>query len=246
MPDTDDDTLLDDELVALLEDELDVEDDDMLLIDERLLDEELLDVRLDEEAEDFDDAEEELVLLELLDALLEDDAEDTDDDLLLDDKLLALLDVLLDDAADDIEDEFDDMLLDDELLELITTLLLLDMDDALETLDALLNDMLDDTDEVTEELLPLPAALDELLATDPPVQALIDRHASNMTMLVVLFFTLDIMALYRCITGNRLSNSRRLGFEASCWIESELRRYVNHFAMTYGIPRTCVRPRRIR
>jgi len=153
------------ELLTLLDDPLEVEDEDLLL------DNELLDVRLDEEAEDIDDAEEELVLLELLEALLEDDAEDTDDDLLLDDKLLALLDVLLDDAADDIEDEFDDMLLDDELLELITMLLLLDIDEALETLEALLNDMLDDTDEVTEELLPLPAALDELLATEPPVHA---------------------------------------------------------------------------
>jgi hypothetical protein len=109
--------------------------------------------------------------------------------LLLDDALLALLDddVLLDDVLliEDVETLLDTeldrlLVLDIEEVDETTE----DADDADETLVALLvleallgvlDDTLDDTDEAIEELLtlPLPAALDELFATVPPLQAAI-------------------------------------------------------------------------
>jgi hypothetical protein len=127
--------------------------------------------------------EEELVLLEVR---LDDEADDIDD-VLLDAALLTLLDVLLDDA-----DDIDDMLPDDELLE---TLLVLDSEDRDEALDALLDEVFDDFDEVANELLtlPLPAALDELLATVPPVQPLaastLNSRQNNITDLFIMAIT---------------------------------------------------------
>jgi hypothetical protein len=110
---------------------------------------------------------------------------DETDDLLLDDALLTLLDddVLLD---DELLSEEAETLLDTELDRLLVALLVLDIEEVDETLAALLllevlillelvDDTLDDTDEAIEELLtlPLPAALDELFATVPPLQAAI-------------------------------------------------------------------------
>jgi hypothetical protein len=102
--------------------------------------------------------------------------------LLLDDELLTLLDDVL--LIEDVE-----TLLDTELDRLLTALLVLDIAEVDETLVTLLvleallvvfDDTLDDTDEAIDELLtlPLPAALDELFATVPPLQAAISTAST--------------------------------------------------------------------